>query len=146
MTGSEEMGRKAIGVHPTTFRKWKTNRPELRQLLKEAQDNYCTYSPKSLQIEALKKFHELLIQGEVRIIEKRKIQKDNKGNIISETIETIKETKSSPRWVVERVLSKELPVIDAINRLIAEGIISPKQSEVMLNGLLELQMELANLA
>lgn len=142
LTGDEEIGRKAIGVHPVTFQKWKAEKEGLKELLEEAKDNYCKYAPRSLQIEALKKFHQLLTQGEVRICERRKIQKDANGNIIGETTEIIKEIKSPPRWVLERVLSKEMPIMDAMNLLISEGIISPKQSEIMLNGLMELQFDL----
>lgn len=144
LTGNEDFGYQAAGIHPQTYQKWKREKPEFKALVEKAKKNYCQYSFNSLQIKALKEFYKLLTEGEVRTTERKRIQKDKQGNVIGETLEIIKETKSPPRWVIERVLPGNIKPLEAINTLIAEGIASPKQSQIVHDQMFELLESLRN--
>lgn len=139
LTGNIDLAIRAIGISFVTFKRWKNEKEGFKELIEEAKNNYIQYSPRSLQVEALKRFHQLLTQGEIRVCEKRKVQKDSSGNIIGEIVETTKEIKSPPKWVIERVLAKDIPIMDAINLLISEGIMPPEQSQIILDGMVEMQ-------
>ena len=125
----DEVGWKAGGIGKTTFYKWIEDKPEFRNAVARAKDEFRKRCPKYQKGLALQKLTEALEHGQPikwttkktrrldHYIPGKNGQRQEKWHQEETIIEEHTEHRPTPKWAIERVIPR--PIEDDINVAIA---------------------------
>lgn len=75
----------------------------------------------------------------------RKTRKDQNGDIIyTDTVEEIV-SEPVPSWVVQLATPRQMPVLEAMNVLLNEGVVTDAQAQIVSDGISEIETRLKDL-
>ncbi len=145
-TGRDADGQKAGAISVDTFYRWLKQYPEFSESIQRAKAEFRKTCPETLRAHALQRLGEY-VRGEV--IEtwvKTSATKDAKGELVSTTRSVTEIRRGCPQWAIDRVLGKGLPILEAMQVLLNEGVASPQQAAVVESCLDEMTRQLRGLA
>lgn len=125
-TGSDKVAYLAANISKDTFYKWKLNHPDFADLLAIAAVDFRMRAPESYIEQAKKTLEDYLFNGETQTWSSREIHKDANGNIIKIVEKVSKVVKSTPCWVIDRVLGKSYDELEAVKTLVEAGWLPPE--------------------
>jgi transposase-like protein len=144
-TGKDVEGCKAACITENTFYRWLKEKSEFSQLITSAKATFRANRPQSLRSEAVKRLAEYIKGEAIEVYDKTTATKDAKGNLISTTKSVTKIKRGCPQWAIDRVLGKSMPVLEAVQVLLNEGIASPSMAAVVESSIDEMQRRLRDL-
>jgi len=144
-TGNEALACKAGGITQNTFYRWLKEKSEFSQFVTLAKDRFRANRPQSLRSEAVKRLAEYIRGEAVEVYDKLVETKDGDGVLISRTRSLTKIKRGCPQWALDRVLGKSMPVLEAVQVLLNEGIASPSMAAVVESSIDEMQRKLRDL-
>ncbi len=144
-TGSDKAAYSEAGVNPATYYRWINEKSDFNQRVAIAKAEFGRTAPEACIRQANQALHNYLFNGSVETWTAREVHKDAVGNIIR-TVERIsKVTKPTPSWAIERVLGKNLPVLEAMQVLLTEGVATSDQARIITQGINQIERNLKNL-
>lgn len=145
-TGREIDGYKAAGISHQTFNRWKNEKNEFRDQVQKAHAKFRKYLPETLRKKALESVADYLHNGHQETCETKEIIQDANGNVIQRktTLKTFK--RPVPYWVVDRVLGKNLPLIEAVQILMQNGVATPQQAAIVEECLSDMERKLREIS
>ena len=144
-TGKDESGMRAGGIASSTYFQWLKDKPEFLEKVTLAKDRFRANRPQSLRSEAVKRLAEYIRGEAVEVYDKLVETKDGDGVLISRTRSLTKIKRGCPQWALDRVLGKSMPVLEAVQVLLNEGIASPSMAAVVESSIDEMQRKLRDL-
>ena len=144
-TASDKAAYLCANVSPDTFYKWKLKYPEFSEGLARAAAEYRRSLPNDAIARAKEALNTYLYNGDIQTWTSREIHKDADGNIIRTVERVTKQVKGTPPWVIDRVLGKNIPVLEAMQVLLTEGVATPDQARIITEGISRIENELKRL-
>lgn len=145
-TGRDRDGYEAGGIGHDTFYRWMKTKPEFSDAIQKAKAEFRKVCPENMRQQALQRLGEYLRGETVETWEKKSITTDAAGNITSRTASITTIRRPTPQWAIDRILGHQMPVLNAVQILMDEGIASPQMAAIVESNIDNLQRELKNLA
>lgn len=121
VTGSDKAAYLSVGINADTFYKWKTRYPEFTEALVLAAAEFRSFAPESFIQQAKESLKNYLFNGAVETWSSKEVHKDANGDIIKTIEKVSKVVKSTPPWVIDRVLGKSVDELEAVKTLVEAG-------------------------
>lgn len=141
-TGSDKIGWMVAGIGRDTFYQWKARYPDFSDRVAIAKEEFRRIVPETLIEQAKQSLRDYLFTGSVETWSSKEVHKDGAGNILKTIDRVSKAVKPTPGWVLERVLGKNLPVLEALQVLLSEGVATNYQARVIAEGISRIEQEL----
>lgn len=148
--GGDRAGWEAGSISKDTFYRWIAEFPDFSDGVARAKEEFRQSCPKHLVVKARRSLSDYLFNGNIIEREKTgesvKVIEDASGNIQEIHRETYTEKRIDrmppPQWVIERILGKNLAVLEAIQVLLAEGVATNEQARVVTDGISRIEEQL----
>ena len=134
-TGSDKAAWQTARIGETTYYRWLQEKRELKERVEAAKAEYRDNLPKIFIKRSQEVLHEYLFVGHKETWKSTEIQKDPEGNIIKTIERVFNSTKPTPYWVIDRVLGKNTPLLEAVQVLLAEGVATIDQARIVSDGI-----------
>lgn len=144
-TASDKAAYLCANLSADTFYKWKLKYPEFSEALAIAAAEYRRSLPNDAIARAKEALNTYLYNGDIQTWMSREIHIGPDGNIIKTVEKVTKQVKGTPYWVLERVLGKNIPVLEAMQVLLTEGVATNYQARVIAEGISRIEHELKQL-
>lgn len=137
-TGSDKAGWGAGAISEKTFYTWCNKYPQFAQDVTRARETFRYVCPDSLKLKALENLRDYLFNGATITTTSREIIKAPDGTVLRVVEKVSKSQHPMPNWVADRILGKKLEVLEAMQVLLAEGVATPAQVDIVKSTLDEL--------
>jgi hypothetical protein len=144
-TGIEKAGYEAAGIGHNTYHRWLKEKGEFREAIQKAKAEFRETRPQTLRGQAVQRLGEYLRNETVEVWEKTTKTYDAKGDLTATTRSRNVIKRPCPQWAIDRVLGKNMPVLEAVQVLLNEGIASPSMAAIVESNIDNLQRELKQL-
>lgn len=148
-TGRDIDGIASGGISNDTFYKWLSAKPEFMDLVNEAKEEWRKTCPAALRKTAVSKLADYIHNGTVTVMDSIEVTEvdDGKGGFkVVSRKKTHKEFKNPvPQWVFDRILGKNLPLIEAVQIMMNNGLASQQQASVVESCLADMERQLRDL-
>ncbi|PSB28692.1 hypothetical protein [Chlorogloea sp. CCALA 695] len=144
-TGSDKAAYLCANVSADTFYKWKLKYPEFSEALALAAAEFRRFAPESFIQQAKESLRDYLFDGAVETWSSKEVHKDADGNIIKTVERVSKVVRPTPPWVIDRVLGKNIPLLEAMQVLLTEGVATSDQARIISTGISRIEDELKRL-
>ena len=144
-TGSDKAGYGAGGINQDTFYAWKNRYSEFSEGVARAKAEFRSFAPESFIQQAKESLINYLFNGAVETWSSKEFYKDADGNIIKTVERVSKVVRPTPPWVIDHVLGKNIPVLEAMQVLLTEGVATPDQARIIAEGISRMENELKRL-
>lgn len=141
-TGLDKAGFTAAGITRDTFYRWLSDFSDFSDLVQKAHDQFRATRPTLLRTQAVQRLAEYVRGEAVEVYTKTTSTKDPKGKLISTTRSVTEIRRGCPQWAIDRVLGKSMPVLEAVQVLLNEGIATPQMAAIIESNLDNMQREL----
>lgn len=130
-TGSDKAGWQAGAISERTFYEWCKVHAQFSQDVTRARETFRHVCPESLKLKALENLREYLFNGASITTTSREIIKAPDGTVLRVVEKVSKSQHPMPHWVADRILGKKLEVLEAMQVLLAEGVATPAQVDIV---------------
>lgn len=151
-TGQDKDGYEAGGIAMKTFYEWmkgqgaaKGKKPQFAQLVEKAKREFRRTCPENLREKALLRVADYLNNETVEVWDSIDVFKDANGNVTGTKQSQRKVQRPCPPAIIDRVLGKNLPLLDAIQTLMGQGICPPEVMAIVESNLNNMYAELRSL-
>ena len=144
-TGSDKAAWQTARIGETTYYRWLQEKRELKERVEAARAEYRENAPKIYIQRSQEVLYEYLFVGHKETWKSTEIQKDPEGNIIKTIERVFNSTKPTPCWVIDRILGKNTPLLEAVQVLLAEGVATIEQARIVSDGINRIEQQLKNL-
>ena len=145
-TGRDEDGIKAAGIARDTFYRWLKEKPDFPDIVTNAKSDFRKACPQALRDKAVGVIREYLYGEMIERWKKKFYEPDNNGNPVLVSMQVTEIQRSCPQWVIDRILGKNIPVLEAMQTMLNEGVATPAQAATVESGVNEIQRRLKELA
>lgn len=128
-----------------TFYRWLREKSEFSERVPRAKQEFTRTAPEAFMNQANQILYDYLFTGHVETWTAREVHRDTAGNIIKTVERVSKVIKLTPPWALDRVLGKSMPVLEAMQVLLTEGVATPDQARVIAEGISQIERDLKNL-
>lgn len=141
-TGGDKAGWEAAGISEKTFYVWCNKHRQFLQDVARAKKEFKEICPDALKLKAMENLRDYLVNGATITTTSREIIKAPDGTVLRIVEKVSKTSHPMPHWVCDRVLGKKLEVLEAMQILLAEGVATPAQVDIVRDGLNSLTEQL----
>lgn len=145
-TGFDKDGIKAGGIGHDTFYKWISEFPEFAEKVAKAKDKFRYTCPETLRKKGLEVVAQYMNEGVTDTVTTEEVVKDANGRVKETRFSRKTFKKPPPHWIIDRVLGKNLPLIEAVQVLIQNGAATPQQAMIVEECLAEMSRRLSEVA
>lgn len=145
-TGSDKAGWQSGGINHDTFYTWISRHSEFSEGVAQAKSEFRKLCPQSFVQRSRQVLYDYLFTGHVEHWSVSEVHKDAEGNIFKTVERTSKAIKPTPYWVIDRVLGKNLPLLEAVRLLLSQGVATTEQARVVSDGVSRIEEELKALS
>lgn len=144
-TGSDKAAYSAVGIRAGTYYRWLNEKSEFSERVARAKEDFSKTAPEAFISQANQILYDYLFTGHVETWTAREVHRDTAGNIIKTVERVSKVVKPTPPWAIDRVLGKNMPVLEAMQVLLTEGVATPDQARIITQGISQIERDLKNL-
>ncbi len=145
-TGSDKAAYSAAGIRAGTYYRWLNEKSEFNERVAQAKEDFSRTAPEAFVKQTNQVLYDYLFTGHIETWTAREVHKDSSGNIVRTVERVSKVVKPTPPWAIERVLGKNLPVLEAMQVLLTEGVALPEQARIVASGISRIEDELKRLS
>ena len=145
-TGSDKAAWQSVGIAESSYYRWTSEKEELKERVKAAKAEYRENLPKIFIQRSQEVLHEYLFVGHQETLRSTETHKDPEGNVIKTIDRVSTSTKPTPYWVIDRVLGKNTPLLEAVQVLLHEGVATTEQARIVSDGINRIEEELKKLS
>jgi hypothetical protein len=141
-TGSQTAACEAADICQAVFYNWQKKYPEFVEALTKAKEEFQKKAPDAIIQQANEVLRNYLFDGHTETWETTEIHKDASGNVTRVVEQRRKINRPTPEWVINRVFGKQIPLLEAMNVLLAEGVATLDQVQIVRTGLTQIEQRL----
>lgn len=137
-------------ITQVSFYKWIKKYPDFATQVETAKEEFRRSRPEEIKEQARRCIADYLFRGNIieweTTGETIKRIEDAKGNLKSIERETFtkkhREKRPTPQWAIDRILGKNIEILDAIQILLSEGVATQEQAQAVAEGIAEMERKL----
>lgn len=145
-TGLDQDGFKAGGIAKDTFYRWISDYSDFADSVSRAKEKFRYTCPEILRTKALESVARYLHEGHAEVWTTEEVVKDGDGNVKETRFNRRTFKRPTPHWIIDRVLGRKLPLIEAVQILIQNGAATPQQAAIVEECLAEMERRLSQVA